>query len=168
MPGSSSSAAAASRRCSAVLGFDDVSLINTPFAVLLGIVYGYLPLMVFPIYVSLEKLDRRLLEASADLYAHAAVGTFLQVTLPLSLPGVVTGSHAGLHPADGRVPDPGAARRRQGLLHRQCAGRPLPAVAQLAVRRGRRRGPGRDHAGHRHASTCGVDPERGAVRDVSR
>jgi spermidine/putrescine transport system permease protein len=42
-------------------------LINTPFAVLVGIVYGYLPLMVFPIYVSLEKLDKRLLEASADL-----------------------------------------------------------------------------------------------------
>ena len=58
---------------------------------LLGIVYGYLPLMVFPIYVSLEKLDRRLLEASADLYA-APWRTFLQVTLPLSLPGVATGS----------------------------------------------------------------------------
>ena len=70
------------RRCSA-LGLGEPRLINTPFAVLLGIVYGYLPLMVFPIYVSLEKLDRRLLEASADLYA-APVGTFLQVTLPLS------------------------------------------------------------------------------------
>ena len=46
-------------------------LINTPCAVLLGIVYGYLPLMVLPIYVSLEKLDRRLLEASADLGADA-------------------------------------------------------------------------------------------------
>ena len=45
------------------------ALINTPFAVLVGIVYGYLPLMVFPIYVSLEKLDKRLLEASADLGA---------------------------------------------------------------------------------------------------
>ncbi len=66
-------------------------MINTPFAVLVGIVYGYLPLMFFPIYVSLEKLDRRLLEAADDL------GTppwrcFLQITLPLSLPGVATGS----------------------------------------------------------------------------
>ena len=60
-------------------------------AVLVGIVYGYLPLMVFPIYVSLEKLDKRLLEASADLGATPA-GTFRQVTLPLSMPGLITGS----------------------------------------------------------------------------
>ena len=57
---------------------------------MVGIVYGYLPLMVFPIYVGLEKLDKRLLEASADLCA-TPVGSFLQVTLPLSAPGVVTG-----------------------------------------------------------------------------
>lgn len=48
-------------------GLESIRLINTPFAVLVGIVYGYLPLMVFPIYVSLEKLDKRLLEAAADL-----------------------------------------------------------------------------------------------------
>ncbi len=74
----------------AMIGIEDVRLINTPLAVLIGIVYGYLPLMVFPIYVSLERLDKRLLEASGDLYA-GAVATFRQVTLPLSLPGVVTG-----------------------------------------------------------------------------
>ena len=73
------------------LGLGEPRLINTPFAVLVGIVYAYLPLMVFPIYVSLEKLDRRLLEASQDLYASPA-RTFLRVTLPLSLPGVATGS----------------------------------------------------------------------------
>lgn len=73
------------------LGLGEPRLINTPFAVLVGIVYSYLPLMVFPIYVSLEKLDKRLLEASADLGATPA-GTFRQVTLPLSLPGVATGS----------------------------------------------------------------------------
>ncbi|GAB4367440.1 MAG: ABC transporter permease [Kiloniellaceae bacterium] len=72
------------------IGFDDVRLMNTPFAVLVGIVYGYLPLMVFPIYVSLEKLDKRLLEASSDLGA-APWRTFLQVTLPLSIPGIATG-----------------------------------------------------------------------------
>ena len=75
----------------AALGLGEPRLINTPFAVLVGIVYAYLPLMVFPIYVSLEKLDRRLLEASQDLYASPA-RTFLQITLPLSLPGVATGS----------------------------------------------------------------------------
>jgi spermidine/putrescine transport system permease protein len=74
-----------------LIGLEDLRLINTPFAVLVGIVYGYLPLMVFPIYVSLEKLDKRLLEASADLGATPA-GTFRQVTLPLSMPGLITGS----------------------------------------------------------------------------
>ncbi len=72
------------------LGLGPVRLINTPFAVLTGIVYGYLPLMVLPIYVSLERLDKRLLEASADLGA-PPFRSFLQVTLPLSLPGVATG-----------------------------------------------------------------------------
>ncbi|MDH5556021.1 MAG: ABC transporter permease [Alphaproteobacteria bacterium] len=72
------------------IGIDGVRLINTPFAVLVGIIYGYLPLMVFPIYVSLEKLDKRLLEASADL-GSPPLRTFRQVTLPLSIPGVATG-----------------------------------------------------------------------------
>lgn len=72
------------------LGFPDIRLINTPFAVLVGIVYAYLPLMVFPIYVSLEKLDKRLLEASQDLGA-SPFGTFRQVTIPLSAPGIITG-----------------------------------------------------------------------------
>lgn len=74
----------------ALIGFEDVRMINTSFAVLVGIVYGYLPLMVFPIYVSLEKLDKGLLEASGDLGA-PPLRTFLQVTLPLSIPGVATG-----------------------------------------------------------------------------
>ena len=74
----------------ALIGLPDVRLINTPFAVLVGIVYGYLPLMVFPIFVSLERLDKRLLEASADLGA-TPWRSFLQVTLPLSIPGVATG-----------------------------------------------------------------------------
>lgn len=72
------------------IGIDDVRLINTPFAVLVGIVYGYLPLMVFPIYVSLEKLDKRLLEAASDL-GSSPWRSFLQVTLPLSVPGIATG-----------------------------------------------------------------------------
>ncbi|MGF1527375.1 MAG: ABC transporter permease [Candidatus Competibacterales bacterium] len=72
------------------LGIEGVRLIYTPFAVFIGIVYGYLPLMVFPIYVSLDRLDKRLLEASSDLGA-TPLGTFLQVTLPLSIPGVATG-----------------------------------------------------------------------------
>ena len=71
-------------------GIEGIRLINTPFAVLVGIIYGYLPLMVFPIYVSLDRLDKRLLEASSDL-GSPPWRTFLQVTLPLSLPGIATG-----------------------------------------------------------------------------
>lgn len=69
----------------------DLVLLNTPFAITLGIVYNYLPLMTFPLYVSLERLDKRLLEASKDLGANRW-GTFWQVTFPLSAPGLITGS----------------------------------------------------------------------------
>jgi len=75
----------------AMIGIEDLRVINTPWAVFIGAVYGYLPLMVLPIYVSLEQLDKRLLEASADLGADGW-RTFWQVTLPMSLPGVATGS----------------------------------------------------------------------------
>jgi spermidine/putrescine transport system permease protein len=75
----------------AAIGITDLRILNTPWAVLIGAIYGFLPLMVLPIYVSLEKLDKRLLEASSDLGA-APFATFRQVTLPLSLPGVATGS----------------------------------------------------------------------------
>lgn len=68
----------------------DVQLLNTPFAVLLGIVYNYLPLMALPIYVSLERMDRSLMEASRDLGA-SPFATFRQITLPLSAPGVISG-----------------------------------------------------------------------------
>ena len=73
-----------------LMGIEGLRFINTPFAVLVGIVYAYLPLMVFPIYVSLEKLDKRLLEASDDLGADPRA-TFRQITLPLSAPGMITG-----------------------------------------------------------------------------
>jgi spermidine/putrescine transport system permease protein len=73
------------------IGITDVRLLNTPYAVLIGAVYGFLPLMVPPIFVSLEKLDKRLLEAAADL-GSKPWQSFLQITLPLSLPGVATGS----------------------------------------------------------------------------
>ncbi len=72
------------------IGIEGVRLINTPGAVLVGIVYGYLPLMVFPIFVSLEKLDKSLLEASSDL-GGSPFKTFTQITLPLSMPGIATG-----------------------------------------------------------------------------
>lgn len=67
-----------------------LSILYSPVAIFIGIVYNYLPLMVFPLYVSLERMDKRLVEASKDLGA-GRFATFRQVTLPLTLPGVVTG-----------------------------------------------------------------------------
>ena len=69
----------------------DVQILGTPAAILLGIVYNYLPLMIFPLYVTLERLDRSLLEASKDLGA-GRWATFRQVTLPIIWPGLITGS----------------------------------------------------------------------------
>jgi spermidine/putrescine transport system permease protein len=68
-----------------------LDLLYTPFAVQLGVVYNYLPLMILPLYVSLERLDPRLLEASRDLGANAWE-SFRRVTLPLSLPGIGAGA----------------------------------------------------------------------------
>jgi spermidine/putrescine transport system permease protein len=66
-------------------------ILATDWGVLLGMTYGYLPLMIFPIYVTLERMDRTLVEASKDLGA-GRWATFRQITLPIILPGVITGS----------------------------------------------------------------------------
>ena len=67
------------------IGDHDFRILGTPVAVLLGLVYGYLPLMVFPFYVTLERMDRTLVEASKDLGA-GRWATFRQVTLPMPSP----------------------------------------------------------------------------------
>lgn len=68
-----------------------VGLLYTPGAIVVGLVYAYLPLMILPLYAALERVDPELLEASANLGA-GRVRTFLSVTLPLTLPGAITGS----------------------------------------------------------------------------
>jgi spermidine/putrescine transport system permease protein len=77
-----------------------ITLLYTPFSVLVGLVYGFLPFMILPIYASLEKLDPTLLEAAETLGA-TPTARFLQVTLPLSLPGVVAGCFLVFIPALG-------------------------------------------------------------------
>ncbi len=74
-----------------VVGDPSFRILGTPGAVLLGVVYGYLPLMVFPIYVTMERMDRTLIEASKDLGA-GRWATFRQVTLPITATGLITGS----------------------------------------------------------------------------
>lgn len=73
-----------------LLGFGEVELMYTEGAVMLGMVYNFIPFMILQINTSLSKMDKSLLEASADLGADR-VQTFLRVILPLSLPGVVSG-----------------------------------------------------------------------------
>jgi spermidine/putrescine transport system permease protein len=71
--------------------FQPLEMLYTPGAVLVGMVYEFLPFMILPIFTSLEKIDNSLYEAAADLGANA-FKTFLRVTLPLSMPGVVAGT----------------------------------------------------------------------------
>jgi len=78
----------------------DQNIVGTPFSVVFGLTYNFLPFMVLPIYTSLERLDRRYLEAGNDLYASPPT-TFWKVTLPLSLPGVVSGTLLTFIPAAG-------------------------------------------------------------------
>ncbi len=79
---------------------DDGRLLATTTAVVAGITYNYLPFMALPLYVSLEQIDRRLVEAAGDLYA-SGTKAFLRVTLPLSLPGVLAGTLLTFIPAAG-------------------------------------------------------------------
>jgi len=79
---------------------EDGRLLNTVVAVVGGLTYTFLPFMILPIYVSLEKIDRRLVEAAADLYSSPG-RAFARVVLPLSLPGVFAGSLLTFIPASG-------------------------------------------------------------------
>ena len=119
-------------------------------AVLLGLVYGYLPLMVFPLYVTLERMDRTLIEASKDLGA-GRWATFRQITLPIALPGLVTGSILVFIPMMGEyvIPaDPGLrpdvprwATRWSPTSSRRATGHSASARAVGLIL---------DHAGHDH------------------
>ena len=78
----------------------EFSLLGTPIAQLFGITYNFLPFMILPLYVALEKIDPRLIEAAADLYA-GRFQAFRRVTFPLALPGIFAGSLLTFIPAMG-------------------------------------------------------------------
>ena len=73
-----------------LLGLPALQMINTPGAIVLGMVYNYLPYMVLPLYIALTKIDRRILEAARDLGANYWQ-TFTKIILPLSIPGAISG-----------------------------------------------------------------------------
>ena len=72
------------------LGFNGVQLINTPGAVILGMVYDFIPYMILPIYSVMSKIDKSYLEAASDLGANSFL-KLKKVIFPLSLPGVISG-----------------------------------------------------------------------------
>jgi len=78
-------------RTLALLGFDEARLLFTPFAIILGLVYGFLPFMVLPLYAAIERIDHTLIEAARDLHA-SGWKAFRNVTLPLSRSGIIAGS----------------------------------------------------------------------------
>lgn len=73
-----------------LLGLPALQMINTPGAIVLGMVYNYLPYMVLPLYISLTKIDKRILEAARDLGANYWQ-TFTKIILPLTIPGAISG-----------------------------------------------------------------------------
>jgi spermidine/putrescine transport system permease protein len=73
------------------LGLPEVRLLFTPFAIVLGLVYGFLPFMVLPLYAAIERIDQTLIEAARDLHA-SGWRAFREVTLPLSRSGIIAGS----------------------------------------------------------------------------
>ena len=78
----------------------DAHITGTAFSVIFGLTYNFIPFMTLPIYASLERLDTRYLEAGSDLYAKPST-TFLKVTVPLSMPGIVAGVLLTFIPAAG-------------------------------------------------------------------
>ncbi|MBS5582833.1 MAG: ABC transporter permease [Caecibacter sp.] len=73
-----------------LLSLPDVALINTPFAIVCGMIYNFLPYMVLPLYVSLSKINRNVIHAARDLGA-SPFQTFTKVVFPLTLPGIISG-----------------------------------------------------------------------------
>ena len=94
---------------------DPLAMMNTSFAVYIGIVYSYLPFMILPLYSNLEKHDLTLLEAAQDLGA-GPIKSFMRITMPLSFPGVVAGSLLVFIPAVGEYVIPSLLGRTDQLM----------------------------------------------------
>ena len=115
-----------------------IQMLQTDFAVYVGIVYSYLPFMILPLYANLEKLDLTLLEAAADLGCRPWKA-FLKVTLPLSLPGIIAGCLLVFIPAVGEfvIPallgDPGMLMIGKVLWTEFFNNRDWPVASAVAI-----------------------------------
>jgi len=94
---------------------EPITMMQTDFAVYIGIVYSYLPFMILPLFSNLEKHDRTLLEAAADLGSRPWKA-FMRITLPLSVPGIVAGSLLVFIPAVGEYVIPSLLGRTDQLM----------------------------------------------------
>ena len=115
-----------------------IQMLQTDFAVYVGIVYSYLPFMILPLYANLEKLDLTLLEAAADLGCRPWK-SFLKITLPLSLPGIIAGCLLVFIPAVGEfvIPallgDPGMLMIGKVLWTEFFNNRDWPVASAVAI-----------------------------------
>lgn len=94
---------------------EPLTLLNTPFAVMLGLVYGYLPFMILPIFASVERLDRRMIEAAYDLGANDW-RVLWRVIIPLTWPGIIAGCTLVFIPAIGSFITPDLLGGTRGLM----------------------------------------------------
>ncbi len=94
---------------------EPLRVLDTRGAVQLGVLYNYLPLMIFPLFVALDRLDPALREASKDLGANR-IATFIQVTLPLVMPGIVAGLLLVFIPLAGEYVTPAVLGGAKGLM----------------------------------------------------
>lgn len=103
-------------RSTEAVGIGETRVLFTPTAVLIGLVYGYLPFMVLPLYAAIERIDWSLVEAARDLHASAWTA-FRRVVWPLSLPGVIAGSILVFVPSFGAYVTPAIlGGNKEGLL----------------------------------------------------
>jgi len=121
-----------------LLGMEPHTLLYTPAAVQIGLVYSYLPFMVLPLYAALERLDHTLLEAAADL-GSPPWKSFWQVTWPLSIPGVIAGCLLCFIPMVGEfvIPDllggPGSLMIGRSIWMEFFANRDWPFASAVAI-----------------------------------
>jgi putrescine transport system permease protein len=115
-----------------------LNMMNTNFAVYLGIVYSYLPFMILPLYANLEKMDLSLLEAATDLGCKP-IKAFFVITVPLSFPGIVAGSMLVFIPAVGEyvIPEllggPSSLMIGRVLVNEFFSNRDWPTASAVAV-----------------------------------
>lgn len=99
-----------------ILHLPNIAIINTPAAIILGMVYNFLPFMVLPIYNTLAKIDDNVINAARDLGADN-YQTLTKILLPLSVPGIVSGDHDGIRTGTHHLRDLEPPGRQQDPAH---------------------------------------------------